>query len=517
MNYKRFAAKYALIMAIISLGSKFLGFIRETLIASKFGAGMETDAYFIALTVTSLLAELIRTSLSTTLIPIFSEIEYKEGKKGKIKYFNNLFNIIIFMALIIIVLGWISSPLIIKILAKGFEGEQFKLAVKLIRIGMPSILFISLVGMITGYLNSEQIFISSAATGIPSNIILIFYLLTASSFLGIKGLMVTSVIASFSQVLIQIPSFKKSGWRYKFKVRINDKYIIRILELSVPVLIGVAINDLNAIVDRTLASSLDSGSISVLSYSNRLNVLILGVFITAITTVIFPVLSREANNDNILGVKNTMGYGVNLILLITIPATVGLIVLAKPIVEIAFQRGEFDATATMMTSQALIFYSVGLVAMALRLLITRVYYSLQDTKTPMINGAISVGFNIFLNLILVQYMGHAGLAFATSIATTIATILMFYGLKKKIGSLGTKSYIIIFIKSGLASAIMGVVAYSIYHELYGLLGVSKLHNLISLLAAVGIGVIVYGVLCYLLKVEEIRLIVKKVRQRLIKR
>lgn len=154
MNYKRFAAKYALIMAIISLGSKFLGFIRETLIDSKFGAGMETDAYFIALTATSLLAELIRTSLSTTLIPIFSEIEYKEGKKGKIKNFNNLFNIIIFMALIIIVLGWISSPLIIKILAKGFEGEQFKLAVKLIRIGMPSILFISLVGMITGYLNS---------------------------------------------------------------------------------------------------------------------------------------------------------------------------------------------------------------------------------------------------------------------------------------------------------------------------------------------------------------------------
>ncbi len=126
-----------------------------------------------------------------------------------------------------------------------------------------------------------------------------------------------------------------------------------------------------------------------------------------------------------------MGYGVDLILLITIPATVGLIVLAKPIVEIAFQRGEFDATATMMTSQALIFYSVGLVSMALRLLITRVYYSLQDTKTPMINGAISVGFNIVLNLMLVQYMGHAGLAFATSIATTIATILMFYGLKKR--------------------------------------------------------------------------------------
>ena len=160
-----------------------------------------------------------------------------------------------------------------------------------------------------------------------------------------------------------------------------------------------------------------------------------------------------------------------------IPATVGLIVLAKPIVEIAFQRGGFDATATIMTSQALIFYSLGLVAMALRLLITRVYYSLQDTKTPMINGAMSVGLNIVLNLILVKFMAHAGLAFATSIATTIATLLMFYGLKKKIGSLGAKSYIFTFIKSGLASVVMGGVAYFTYHGLYGLLGVSKLYNL----------------------------------------
>ena len=141
----------------------------------------------------------------------------------------------------------------------------------------------------------------------------------------------------------------------------------------------MAINDLNVIVDKTLASTFVSGSISALNYANRLNQLILGVFISAITTVIFPILSKEVNYDNISGLK-TMGYGVNLILLITIPATVGLIVLAKPIVEIAFQRGEFDATATIMTSQALIFYSLGLVAMAPRLLITRVYYSLQDTK-----------------------------------------------------------------------------------------------------------------------------------------
>jgi len=157
-----------------------------------------------------------------------------------------------------------------------------------------------------------------------------------------------------------------------------------------------------------------------------------------------------------------------------------------------------------MTSQALIFYSLGLVAMALRLLITRVYYSLQDTKTPMVNGVISVGFNIVFNLILVRFMAHAGLAFATSIATTIATLLMFYNLRKKIGPLGIMSYINCGLKSGLASAIMGAIAYYTYHSLYSFFGVSKLYNLISLLVAVGIGVIVYGVLCYLFKIEEVK-------------
>lgn len=141
---------------------------------------------------------------------------------------------------------------------------------------------------------------------------------------------------------------------------------------------------------------------------------------------------KEFNNDNIGGMKKIMGYGINLILLITIPATVGLIVLATPIVEVAFERGAFTVDDTIMTSSALVFYSLGLVAASLRLLITSVYYSLQDTRTPMINGALSVGLNIVLNLIFIQFMAHSGLAFATSIANTIATLLMFYGLRKKL-------------------------------------------------------------------------------------
>lgn len=500
----------ALIIIIFTLGSKFLGFIRETLIAAKFGSGMETDAFFVALTATGLITILISNAISTTFIPIISEVEAKEGKKGKINHVNNMINTIVLISIMLIIVTWLLSPLIIKLIAKDFEGDQFKLAVNLMRIGLPMILFSGVLGTLTGFLHSEQSYKSSAAIGLPSNFVYIIFLMFMSSKFGIKGLMVAAVIAMMSQLIIQIPETKKAGFKYNFVFDIKDEYIRKILYLSVPVLVGVAIDDLNVIVDKTLASGIATGSISALNYANKLNGLVLGVFVSAITTVIFPLLAKESNNDNINGMKKMIGYGVNLILLITIPATIGMIVLSTPIVQAAFERGVFTPNDTIMTSSALVFYSLGLVASSLRLLITRVYYSLQDTKTPMMNGGLSVGLNIILSLIFVRFMAHAGLAFATSIANTAATLLMFYGLKKKIGSLGTKGYIVTFIKSGLASAIMGVVAYITYNSIYGFFGVSKLYNLISLLVAVGLGVIVYGVLCYIFKVEEIRDIVSKV-------
>lgn len=510
-------AKSAIIIIIFTLGSKFLGFIRETLIAAKFGSGVETDAFFIALAATGLITTLISNAITTTFIPILSEIESKEGKKGKVSHANNMINIIIFISIILIILAWFFSPLIIKLTAKGFEGEQFNLAVNLMRTGLPMILFSGVIGSLTGFLHSEQKHKSSAAIGFPFNFVYIFFLLFLSSKFGIKGLMVAGVIAVMSQLLIQIPEARKSGFRYKFIFDIKDEYIKKVLLLSTPVLIGVAINDINVIVNRTLASDLVSGSISALNYANKLKGLILGVFVSAITTVIFPLLAKESNNGNIKGMKRIMGYGVNLILLITIPATVGMIVLSTPIVQVAFERGAFTPDDTIMTSSALIFYSLGLVAGSLRLLTTRVYYSLQDTKTPMVNGVLSVGLNIVLSLILVRFMAHAGLAFATSISSSFAVLLMFYDLKRKIDSLGTKGYIKIFIKSGVASAIMGVVAYVVYHGLYGILGASTIYNLISLLVAVGFGVLVYGVLCYVFRVEEVRDVVGKVKDRLIRR
>lgn len=406
------AAKSALIIMIFTLGSKFLGFIREAMIASKFGSGMQTDTFFVAITATSLITGFITGAISTTFIPILSEIESKEGKESKVGHTNNMINIIFIISIGIAIVEWIATPLVIKLLANGFKGDQFLLAIKLTRIGIPMILFGGIIGVFTGYLQSEQRFTSTSAIGFPDNLVYILFLLFLSSRFGIKGLMVATVVGTVSQLLILIPESRSVGYKYKFKFDIKDKYIRKVVLLSLPVLIGVAIHDLNAIIDRTLASGLVSGSISALNYADKLSSLILGVFISAITTVIFPLLSKESSINNISGMKKIMSYGINLVLIITVPATVGLIVLATPIVQIAFEKGAFDAKATIMTSQSLIFYSIGLVAMALNLLLTRVYYSLQDTKTPMIVGAISVVFNIVFNIILVKFMAHSGLSFS---------------------------------------------------------------------------------------------------------
>jgi putative peptidoglycan lipid II flippase len=514
MNQIRKAGMSALFIIIFSLASKILGFFREILVASKFGSGMETDAYFVALTATSLLTILIWTAINTTLIPILAEIEFKEGPSTKIQHVNNMINIVSIITFILTILVWLLAPIIIKIMASGFRGSQLDLAISLTRIGIPKLIFSGSIGIFIAFLHSEQRFKSVSFIPMFSSFIIILYLLIFSNRFGIKGLMFASFLSIAIQLIVLLPEVKSLRYKYKFIIDIKDKYLLKLGYLIIPILCGTAINEINTLVDRTLASKLIAGSISALNYANKLNNLVLEVFIVAITTVIFPMLSKGSNSNNMNSMKKIMGSGINIILIITIPATVGLIILSKPIVEIAFERGAFDTTATMMTSQALTFYSLGLVAMALRLLITRVYYSLQDTKTPMINGAISVGFNIVLNLILVRFMAHSGLALATSIAANIAILILMFGLKKKIGSWEAITYIKCGLKSGAASTVMGFVVYTIYYYMNLNLSNGAVYEIISLLTSVAIGIIVYLALCYVFRIEEVHTLLNTVKRKL---
>lgn len=508
------AAKSVTIIIIFTIAGKFLGYIREALIAAKFGSSAETDTFFIALTATSLFATMITASINTTMIPVLSEIGAREGKKGKRDHTNNLLNIVMTISFVLIVLAWLLAPFIIKVLANGFKGEQFKLAVLMTRIGLPVIFFAGIVGVFDGYLQSELMFTESAVAQLPFNFVYIFFLIFLSGLFGIKGLVVASVLAVGAQALIQIPGVRKTGFKYNFVLTFGDKYTRKIIYLVPPVLISVAIGNLNAIIDRSLASTLISGSISALNYANMLSGLIINIFISAVAIVIFPLLSQEASEDNHDGLKKTITYGINIILLVTIPAMIGMMVLANPIVKVALERGAFDSVATHMTVGALIFYSVGLVGAALNPLLNRVYYSLQDMKTPMINGIIAVVINIILNFALINSMAHRGLALATSISAIITSLLLLYGLKKKIGSFGFAKSVKCGLKSLTASVIMGVIIYFLNSALTESVGGGTMLRLVVLLVSVGVGALIYFMLIHIFRIDEVDWIIKVVRDKL---
>lgn len=506
-------AKSAMMISIFTLVSKFLGFIREMLIASKYGSGYETDTYFVAMTATTIIMTTIGSSLNTSLIPVFTEVEEKKGKKAKIRFLNNILNVIFFITIILVILGFFLSPLIIKMVAGGFKGEQFKLAVELNRIGLPIVIFLGFTYVFSGFLHSSQIFGPPAIMGLPYNLVFIIFLLFMADKENIYTLMLASVVASSTQFLIQVPAVRHQGFRYKVDADLNDVYIRKTLLLVFPVLIGSAVQQINTIVDKTLASGLAEGSISALNYSAKLNDVVVSVFIAAITTVIFPMLSRafaQGDNDQL---KLIMSQGINIILLITVPATIGIMILAEPIVRIFFERGEFNASDTLMTSSALFFYSLGLVSISLRLMLNKVFYSLQDTKTPMINGALSVGLNIILNLIFIRFMDHAGLALATSISTTFTSIMLFISLRNKIGPIGLKGYIRCLVKTLAASLIMGVVVYFTFYGLTESYEFNKVFEILILLMSIGLGALVYFILCLIFDIKELKILLRGIRRK----
>jgi putative peptidoglycan lipid II flippase len=501
-------AQSAAMIAIFTLISKFLGFLREVLIASKYGSGYETDTYFVAMTATVIIMTTIGASLNTTLIPIFTEIEGKKGRRGKLRFLNNILNVVFLITIILAILGFFLSPVVIKILAKGFTGKQFDLAVKLNRIGLPIIIFLGFTYVFSGYLHSSEIFGPPAIMGLPYNFVFIFFLMVLAEKDYIEGLMLASVAAASTQFLIQVPAIRHQGYRYNLDVDLEDRYLKKALILVFPVVIGSAVQQINTVIDKTLASSLVEGSISALTYASRINDLIISVFVMAITTVVFPMLSKAFSEDDGIQVRRIMGQGINIILIITVPATMGILILAEPMVRLFFQRGAFSETATQMTSKALIFYSLGLVGSSLRLMLNKVYYSFQDTKTPMLNGAIAVGLNIGLNFVFIKSMGHSGLALATSISATFTTLLLFFDLKKKIGSIGLRRYLVCFLKTLFASLIMGFVVYNIFFKLTPILPDIWISELIVLLLSVIVGVLIYFLLCCILRVREMRILIK---------
>ena len=290
---------------------------------------------------------------------------------------------------------------------------------------------------------------------------------------------------------------------------IKDIHIRNVFYLSIPVMFGVSINEINVLVDRTIASQIAVGGISALTYANRLNWFVQGIIVMSIATVMYPTISKMVVDKNIKGLKKVVSGSITAISLLVLPATIGSILFAEPIITLLFGRGAFDTEAIAMTSYALVFYSIGMLGIGLREVLSRVFYSYQDTRTPMINAAIGMFLNIILNIILSKHLGIGGLALATSIAATFTTALMLISLKKKIGAFGMKKITVSFFKITIASIIMGVVAKMSFE--YLILFFS--HN-IALFLGIIIGAILYMTIMYFMKIDDVDEVVAMIKNKI---
>lgn len=508
METKQKIIKYAGIVVTATLLCRILGLGREIVISNRFGAGIETDAFFVAFMIPNLMRTFLgEGALSTAFIPIFTGYLADKQKQDAEYFANNVLNILMIVLIIVIFLGMGLAPFLINIIAAGFKSNPYKfdLTVNLTRTLFPYIGFVAIAALFMGILNSLDHFLMPALSPAMLNVSLIVFAFLLSGRYGIFSLVVGVIIGGIGQFVIQIPELKKNQLKYQFILNLTEPGIKRFTRLLLPAILGLAITQINVVVDRVIASHLIDGSISALYYANRLVQFPLGAFGVAISTAIFPTLSKFAASKNAFELKNTLVFGLKMMLIITVPSAIGLIVLNKSIIRLIYQHGAFTGKASLMTGDALLYYAIGLFAFTSVKLVTMASYALKDSKSPVKIGAFIVMVNIGLDLILVKYMAHSGLAFATSIAAILNMIFLLRMIQKKIGIFQWEKYLPFVWKVLLSGIILGLTCYTVSRYLGNILDLtSKTGQFLQVMTSIFAGSIIYLLSCYLLDVKEIK-------------
>ena len=515
METKHKIVKYAGIVIMATIFCRVLGLGREIVISNRFGAGVETDAFFIAFMIPNLLRSFFgEGALNSAFIPIFADYLTNQDRKQAEYFASNVLNILIIILIIVVVLGIWGAPLLINIIAIGFKNNIYKyqLAIDLTRIMFPYIGFVAVAALFMGILNSYNHFLIPALSPAMLNIFVIFFALALSFKYGIFSIAWGVILGGVGQALIQIPALIRKKIKYSFVVDFNDPGTKKLLKLLVPAMIGLAITQINVIVDKTIASTLIDGSISALYYSNRLVQFPLGVFGIAISIAIFPTLAKQTAENNITEFKKSLLFGLRILLFFTVPSAVGLIVLKDSLIRLIYEHGIFSRVATNMTASALLYYSIGLFAYACVRLITMSFYALKDAKTPVKIGIYIVLINIALDLILIRYLAHSGLALATSVAAIINLIILLKFLQDKIGNLGLKSQTSFLIKIIIASICLGIVCVLVGNYFGSVLDLNDKYNqIIQVSASIFSGGLVYFMISYILGVKEVRYLKQSIK------
>ncbi|MFZ5946021.1 MAG: murein biosynthesis integral membrane protein MurJ [Bacillota bacterium] len=504
-----------LIMIAMTL-SRIFGYIRDVVIYTKFGQDFRTDAYNAAFSIPDFLYYLlVGGALSSAFIPVFSSYIAINKEEDGWEAASTVFNVVMILMLLGISLGLIFTPALIKILVPGFTDQAFHLTVLLTRIMFAQSFFMALNGISQGILHSYKHFFSPALGSVLYNLGIIVVGILLVERIGIMGFSLGVVIGAMVNFLVQIPALMKIGVRYKPVINLKHPGVIKIFTLMLPVFIGLSVTHFNLFVNQFLASSLPYGMISALRAAQRIMQLPIGVFAIAVALAVFPTLTGYAARKEEKEFKKTMSLGVRTVIFITLPSAVGLIALKVPIVRAMFQQGEFTAANTQATAYALLFYSLGLIGYSAQQVLNRAFYALQDTKTPVTVGIVTIFINIAFNFLLIKPLGHGGLALAYSIAGLANMVLLLYHLRIKIGHIDGRHMVNSFVKTLIASLIMGIAVYFTANLIELNLDITKKSiQITQVLIGVGVGALVYSIIVSLLRMEESAMVMGILTRRL---
>ncbi len=458
-------AKSAGIIGAATLTSRLLGLVRDTALAFLFGAGNAMDAFNVAFRIPNLMRDLFAEgAVSAAFVPTFTKRLTLHGKAAAWHIGNQLVNALLIVTGTLVVLGIVFADPLTRLLAGDYAEVpgKLELTVSLTRIMLPFLTLVALAAAMMGMLNSLERFFTPALSpamfnvGVIGSAILLVPIMPRFGLQPITGIAIGAIVGGVGQIALQLRPLYREGYRYRLGVNPSDPGLREMLSLIGPGTLAGAAAQINLLVNMVLATGEGTGAVSWLSYAFRVMYLPIGIFGVSIATATLPVVSRHAAQEQLSDIRQTVSNALRLLLILNIPALVGLMVLAEPIVGLIFERGSFTSDDTLSTAAALWFYAPGLLGYSTVRIAVPCFYALGSSVTPTAVSIFSVVFNIVLNLILVRIMGFRGLALGASIAVMANAAILLFLLRRRIGGLDLGRVLGTGLRISFAASIMGV-------------------------------------------------------------
>lgn len=497
--------------------SQLAGLLRQVLVANAFGTSPEMDAFNAANRVTETLFNLVAGgALGSAFIPTFTELLTKEKKQEAWKLASAVANWVFIILIILSILIAIFAPQVVRyILAPGFSNDpdQEALTIHLVRLMLPSAALFGLSGLVMGILNSHQVFLIPALTPSMYQFGLIFGVTLLAPRMGIHGLAWGVVIGAAAHLLLQIPTLRKQEGHYSLTLGLKMASVREVVRLMGPRLLGVAVVQLNFWINIRLASKMPDGSVTGLTFAFILMLMPQAAIAQSIATAAMPTLAAQYARGALGEVRSSLVASLRGVLLLSIPASIGLILLREPIITLLYQRGEFDERSTQLVAWALLWYAAGLVGHSFMEVLARAFYALHDTKTPVIVGVIAMSLNVLFSFTFstlfknLGWMPHGGLALANSAATALETIGLLVLMRRRLNGIEGAKILNGTIKGIFATLFMGMALWGwtsyFSEQSIWLVGIG----------GIALGGIVYGAMVVLLRVEEVRTVLINIQRK----